>query len=254
MLTGLLVSATVLSALLLLLWVYSLKHEDVSVVDIFWGPGFAVVAWVCLALGVPSPRGWLAVGLATLWALRLGGYLYWRNHGKGEDYRYREMRARWGPSFRWRSLYIVFGLQGALILLVSLPLNAIAFRPGPPLGLTDALALLAFFIGLFFEAVGDWQLARFKADPANKGKVMDRGLWRYTRHPNYFGDFMVWWGLWGLAARVAPWTIVAPIVMSTLLLKVSGVALLEKTIVERRPEYAEYIRRTSAFFPWFRKS
>lgn len=254
MLTGLGFSALALVLLLTALWANSLRTNDVSVVDIFWGPGFAVVAWVCLAAGQPSTRGWLVAGLVTLWAARLAGYLYWRNHGKPEDYRYVAMREHRGPSFRISSLFIVFWLQGALILFVSLPLNAIGTQPGPPLGLVDALGLVLFGIGLLFEAVGDAQLAAFKADPANKGRVMDRGLWRYTRHPNYFGDFAVWWGLWLLAARIAPWTIVSPLIMSTLLLRVSGVALLEKTIVNRRPEYAEYIRKTSAFFPWFPKS
>jgi len=251
MLTGLAASAAVLAALLVLLWVYSLAREDVSVVDIFWGPGFAVTAWTALAMGTPGPRAWLAAGLVTVWALRLGGYLYSRNHGKPEDYRYQAMRARVGPSFRYRSLYIVFGLQGALILLVSLPLQAVMAGPGPALSWTDGLGVAIFAVGLFFEAVGDWQLSRFKADPASKGKVMDQGLWRYTRHPNYFGDFCVWWGLWLLSVRIAPWTVIAPLVMSTLLLRVSGVALLESTITERRPAYAEYIRKTSAFFPWF---
>ncbi len=254
MLIALAYSALTLAVLLLLLWGYSLAREDAGVVDIFWGPGFAVVAWVSVLVGEPSTRALLGAGLATVWAARLGGYLYWRNHGKPEDFRYRAMRERWGPSFRWRSLYIVFGLQGLLILLVSLPLSAIATQPGPPLGPLEALGVLFFAIGLFFETVGDLQLARFKADPASKGQVMDRGLWRYTRHPNYFGDFAVWWGLWLLAARVAPWTIVAPIIMSVLLLRVSGVAMLERDIVERRPKYAAYIQKTSAFFPWFPKS
>lgn len=254
MLTGLAASAAAMALLMFALWLYSLAREDVSVVDLFWGPGSAVVAWVCLATAeAPTARAWLGAALVTLWALRLAVYLGWRNHGKPEDYRYAAMRRRAGPSFRWRSLYVVFGFQGALILLVSLPLNALATLPGPPLGPLDALAASIFAVGLFFEAVGDWQLARFKADPASKGKVMDRGLWRYTRHPNYFGDFAVWWGLWLLAAPVAPWTVIAPLVMSVLLLRVSGVALLESTIVERRPEYADYIRRTSPFFPWFPK-
>ena len=175
-----------------------------------------------------------------------------RNLGKKEDYRYQEMRRRQGDRFAMTSLWTVFGLQGVLMWVVSLPVQ-VGQVPATPPSLTwiDYLGAAVWLVGLLFESVGDWQLARFKADPANKGKVMDRGLWRYTRHPNYFGDFLVWWGLYliALATGVAWWTVIGPIVMSILLIRVSGKAMLEKTIGKRRPGYDDYIRRTSGFFP-----
>lgn len=236
---------------LLALWGVSVARRDVSIVDIFWGAGFALIAWVAyLQAAAPTARGLLVAILATIWGGRLALYLGWRNHGQPEDHRYQAMRAKTGPSFVWKSLYIVFGLQGLLMLVISLPLQAAMAADAPPLGPIEAAGALLWAVGLGFETVGDAQLARFKADPANRGKVMDRGLWRYTRHPNYFGDFCIWWGFYLLAARVAPWTALSPALMSVLLLRVSGVTLLERTITARRPEYAEYIRRTPAFFPW----
>ena len=236
------------------LWGLSVKLRDAGIVDIFWGLGFAVVAWTAVAVsGGPGPRPWLVAALVTVWALRLAGYLLWRNAGKPEDYRYQTIRASRGPGFWWQSLFVVFWLQGALIWFVSLPVQAAVTAAGPDrLGPLDAVGAALWAVGLFFEAVGDAQLARFKADPANKGQVMDRGLWRYTRHPNYFGDFCVWWGLYLLACStpLGPYSALSPVVMTTLLLKVSGVGLLERTITERRPAYRDYIARTSAFFPW----
>jgi steroid 5-alpha reductase family enzyme len=235
------------------LWAVSLRLRDASIVDVWWGPGFAAIAALGFALtGGGHPRRALLLALACVWGLRLGGYLLWRNAGKGEDRRYRAMRRHWGARFPWVSLGTVFLLQGALMWVVSLPLQLGMARPGPPgLGLLDALGVTLFAVGLAFETVGDLQLARFKADPANAGRVMDRGLWRTTRHPNYFGDFLVWWGLFAvaLATPLGALSVVGPAVMTFLLLRVSGVALLERSIGERRPGYAEYRRRTSAFFP-----
>jgi len=190
-------------------------------------------------------------GLVCVWGLRLAGYLGWRNAGHGEDPRYVAMRRHWGPRFPLISLATVFALQGVLMWIVSLPVQLAQLEPGGPLGVLDAVGVLLFAVGLTFESVGDWQLARFKADPSNAGQVMDRGLWRYTRHPNYFGDFCVWWGLYAiaLATPYGPYSIVGPIVMSVLLMRVSGVPMLERSIGKRRPGYAEYAKRTSAFFP-----
>lgn len=249
----------VIAALLFLLWALSLALKDASIVDPFWGTGFVVIAWVTfIVLGKrPEPdRGRLLVGLTTLWGARLSLYLAWRNFGKGEDYRYRAMRARHGPRFPLVSLYTVFGLQGLLMWIISMPVQlGQALGNRSPLGWLDAVGAGLCLVGIGFETVGDWQLARFKGDPANQGKVMDRGLWAYTRHPNYFGDFCVWWGLYLVAAAGgAGWTIFSPILMSLLLLRVSGVALLEKTITERRPDYAAYRARTNAFFPGPRRS
>ena len=184
--------------------------------------------------------------------MRLGAYLAWRNLGKGEDYRYRAMRERIGPKFWWVSLVSVFGLQAALMFVISTPIQAALAASAPAkLGVLGYLALACWAVGLAFESVGDLQLARFKADPQNAGKVMDRGLWRYTRHPNYFGDFLVWWGLYGVAVAIgAPWwTIFSPAIMTVLLTRVSGVPLLEASLTRKRAGYADYVRRTSSFFP-----
>jgi steroid 5-alpha reductase family enzyme len=186
-----------------------------------------------------------------VWGLRLAGYLLWRNAGHGEDPRYVAMRRHWGPRFPIISLVTVFALQGVLMWIVSLPVQLAQLEPGGPIGVLDGLGVLLFAVGLTFESLGDWQLARFKADPKSAGQVMDRGLWRYTRHPNYFGDFCVWWGLFliALSTPYGPWSIVGPIVMSFFLMRVSGVPMLERSIGKRRPGYAEYARKTSTFFP-----
>jgi steroid 5-alpha reductase family enzyme len=220
-------------------------------VDIFWGVGFVIIAWITLGVTAGAPdRGRLTVALTTLWGLRLAGYLAWRNIGKGEDPRYRAMRARHGDAWPLRSLFIVFALQGVLMWIISLPVQA-SVRAAAPLGAADIAGAALVLTGVFFESVGDLQLARFKADPANKGQVMDRGLWRYTRHPNYFGDAVVWWGLFTLAAGAgAYWTVVSPLLMTFLLRRVSGVTLLEKGM-RKKPGYDAYIQRTNAFFPWW---
>jgi len=240
-------------AAMLILWLVSLVRRDVSIVDIWWGPGFALLGAVAFALGpAGSPRRALLFGLVTIWSARLAGYLAWRNHGQREDPRYARMRRHHGVRFPFVSLATVFGLQAVLQWFVSLPLQLAQLVPGTrPLGAFDALGVALFATGLFFETVGDAQLARFKADAANRGRVMDRGLWRYTRHPNYFGDCLVWWGLFAIAAATpaGPWTIASPLLMTFLLLRVSGVALLERSLVRTRPAYRDYIERTSAFFP-----
>jgi len=239
------------------LWLLSLRRRDASIVDIYWGLGFAQIALIACALGDGwSGRTLLITSLTVIWGVRLGLYLLWRNWGHGEDYRYQAMRRAHGARFGWVSLYLVFGLQAALMWIVSLPVQMAQWAPQPAhfTGL-DLAGVALWSAGLACEAIGDWQLARFKADPANRGKVMDRGLWRYTRHPNYFGDACVWWGLYLIAAAAgAWWTVLSPLVMTVFLLKVSGVAMLERTIVKRRPEYAAYIARTSAFVPWFPKN
>lgn len=243
-------SGIALAVLAVLLWLYSLRINDVSIVDAFWSLMFLVSAGVYTWLVDESgPRAVIVLVLVAAWALRLAGYIAWRNHGEPEDYRYQEIRKNNQPGFRVKSLYIVFGLQAFLAWLISLPLLA-AVSGQPAVGFLDALALGFWVTGFVFESVGDWQLARFKANPDNEGKVLDSGLWRYTRHPNYFGNFMMWWGFYLFALAAGGWwTVISPVLMSFLLLKVSGVALLEKDIGERRPKYAEYVRRTNAFFP-----
>jgi len=237
-----------------ILWIASLRLRNASIVDIFWGANFALVAWLYLATTDGfRPRGVLVATLVTLWGLRLSIHIGRRNHGAGEDYRYRAMRDSWGTRFRWVSLFTVFLLQGLILWIVSFPIWQ-AMRSGAPAALTwiDGLGVALFAVGFLFESVGDRQLARFKADPANRGKLLASGLWRYTRHPNYFGDAVVWWGLTvvALATPGAAWTLVSPLLMTGLLRKVSGVALLERRLRQSKPGYREYVERTSAFFPW----
>jgi steroid 5-alpha reductase family enzyme len=243
----------VVLASMFLLWLLSVAKRDASIVDPFWGTGFVLVAWTAFAWNSHEPpRSLLLCVLTTVWGARLSLFLLWRNWGHGEDRRYLAMRAVHGSRFWWVSLVTVYLLQGVILWFVSLPIQAtLVTASGSPLSGLDGIGVALWGAGVFFEAVGDWQLARFKADPANAGRVMDRGLWRLTRHPNYFGDFCVWWGIFVIAvAGGSSWTGFSPLLMSVLLLKVSGVTLLEKTITERRPEYAAYQARTNAFFPW----
>ncbi|MGD2154815.1 MAG: DUF1295 domain-containing protein [Gemmatimonadales bacterium] len=244
-------------ALMTLVWVVSLIKRDAGIVDVFWGLGFVVVTWLYFFMGEgTTARGYLVLIAVTVWGLRLSLYILARNWGKPEDYRYREMRERNPRTFPRRSLFTVFWLQAFLLWAISIPLLQ-AQASALPEGLTwlDALGVLVFAVGFAFEAGGDWQLARFKRDPANAGKVLDRGFWRYTRHPNYFGDAMVWWGFFLFAAATpgALWTIYSPLLMTVLLMRVSGVALLERRLADVKPGYRDYVERTNAFFPWFPK-
>jgi steroid 5-alpha reductase family enzyme len=251
--TTLATTAALVTAAMLSLWLLSLALRDASIVDIFWGLGFVMIAHVArMTAGGAPARAWLVTGLVTAWGVRLGAYLLWRNWGGGEDYRYQAMRRRWGGRFWIASLGIVFGLQGVLMWLISLPVQAAIAAPAPlTLGWLDALGTVVVLTGLAFESIGDLQLARFKADPSTKGRVMDRGLWRYTRHPNYFGDAVVWWGLYCFALATGhPLTMIGPLVMTYLLTRLSGVPLLEKKLARTRPGYAEYVARTSGFVPW----
>ena len=247
----LIATAVVAVAAFSVLWLISVAVKDASIVDPFWGASFVLIVWVAFGqAGDPGVRQVLVPILVTIWGLRLSLFLAFRNLGHGEDYRYQAMRRRWGTGFPWISLGTVFVLQATLMWVVSMPAQATMVE-SDGLGFLAFIGIALWFVGLAFETAGDWQLARFKKNPANAGKVMDRGLWHYTRHPNYFGDFCVWWGIFMVAFTGTSmlWTIIGPILMSTLLLRVSGVALLEKTIATRRPGYEEYIRRTSAFFP-----
>lgn len=250
--TALGTAALAIAALMLTTWVASLVLHNASIVDIVWGAGFVLVAWtVRAAVDGNDARQWLLVALASVWGLRLAGYLFWRNHGNGEDFRYRAMRKRYGDRFGVISLVTVFGLQGVIMWTVSLPLQLGQVPTTPDLGALAAIGVVVWLVGITFESVGDAQLARFKADPANQGKVMDRGLWRYTRHPNYFGDACVWWGLALIAAESGSgaWGIVGAVVMTVFLRNVSGVTLLEKSLHRRREGYADYVERTSPFLP-----
>jgi steroid 5-alpha reductase family enzyme len=253
--TAALIGLATMLAALTLVWGLSVKLQDASIADVGWGLGFVVLAWLyCFLSPTLTPRSWLAAALVTLWGARLSLHIFRRNHGRGEDPRYQAMRALQGPAFWWRSLFTVFWLQGALLWFVALPLLA-AVRARQPGALTaiDGVGVLLFAVGYGFEVVGDRQLRRFKADPSNRGQVLDRGLWRYTRHPNYFGDATLWWGLYVIAAATAGgWlTVLSPALMTFLLMRVSGVTLLERSLAASKPGYSAYIARTPAFFPWF---
>jgi len=234
----------------LLLWVWSLWRRDASGVDVGWGLFFlALAGWI---RGRGPAAAWfhaLHLALVAIWALRLAAHIAWRSRGQGEDRRYAAMRRKHGPDFWWVSLGTVFTLQATLATLLAAPLIAVQGAPTiQPAGFAVGVVLWA--VGFAWEAVADWQLLRFLRDPAGRGRVLDRGLWRTSRHPNYFGEALLWWGYGAMAlAAGAWWTLFAPIVMTWLLLRVSGVTLLESTITQRRPEYADYIRRTSAFLP-----
>ena len=236
-------------------WLFSVVRQNVTIVDSLWALFFLLAALTTAALTPqPGPRASLIIVLVAIWAVRLSGYLTWRNWGKPEDHRYQAIRQRNEPGFAFKSLYLVFVLQAVLAWIIAAPLAAGISSPAP-LGLLDYAGVALWVFGFLFETIGDWQLARFKANPDNHGKVMDRGLWRFTRHPNYFGEACLWWGYWLIAAAAGGWwTLFAPLLMSVLLLKVSGVALLEKDISERRPAYRDYIARTNAFIPGPRRT
>lgn len=236
-----------------LLWLLSLALRDASIVDICWGPAFLLAALVTLQrLETVTPRAVTVLLLVGLWAIRLAFHLGRRNIGHGEDPRYAAWRAEHGRRWWWRSYLQVFVLQAVIAWGVGWPVHAAMASPAPFPAATDLLGIILVLSGLLCETVADWQLTAFRADPANRGRVLDTGLWRYSRHPNYFGDAVVWWGFGALAlAASGGWmTLVGPALMTFLLMRVSGVTLLERGMTDRRPDYARYIARTSAFVPW----
>ena len=239
------------------LWIVSVIIKNVSIVDLFWGIGFVLAGWFYYTHTQGfEPRKLILMIMVTLWGLRLSGYLTWRNAGKGEDFRYRQFRKNYGEKrYWWVSFFQTFLLQGILMWLISAPLLGAQYHAGNNhTGIFDIAGIVIWIIGLTFEAGGDWQLARFKADPGNKGKVLTTGLWKYTRHPNYFGDAAVWWGYGLIAIAAGSYiTVLGSALMTALIIKVSGVALLEKSLVEQKPGYREYVEKTSAFIPWIPK-
>lgn len=243
--------------LVTLLWLLSVIIKNVSIVDVFWGFGFVIVnAFYVFNLEEINPRNWLLLGLVSLWGLRLTIYLAIRNLGKGEDYRYQRFRKNFGEHrYWWFSYFQVFLLQGSLILIVSLPFLGVHLsKTYGNLFLVDYLAIVIWIIGFSFEAGGDYQLYKFKKNPNNTGKVLQTGFWKYTRHPNYFGDTIVWWSyaLFSVAAG-SYWQIIGTVIMTILIIKVSGVTMLEKTLKHSKPKYQEYMKKTNAFIPWFPK-
>ena len=231
-------------------WLYSIVRHNVAIVDSLWSLMIlAALLVTILTSGPATARGALVLALVAVWALRLALHITVRNHGRPEDRRYRAIRSNNEPHFWFKSLYIVFGLQAFLAWLIALPAVAAAASPAP-LGWFDLFAVLLWGAGLFFEAVGDWQLTRFLRERGSEDAVLDHGLWRYTRHPNYFGEALLWWGIYLAAvAAGAWWALFSPLLITILLLRVSGVSLLEKDIAERRPAYRAYIERTSSFIP-----
>ncbi len=249
-----LVGLGTVSALMVVTWVISAVRRDASIVDRVWSVGFIVAAWTyAIAADAWTPRTWLALALVTIWGARLAIYITVRNWGEGEDKRYQRMRERRPQSFTARSLVTIFLLQGLLAWLVSLPLlGATAIDVPVELIWLDYLAIVVWMVGFVFEAGGDWQLSRFLADPANRGKVMDRGLWRYTRHPNYFGDTTVWWAYLLLALSTGAWWGAVGTILMTAILLTTGVGLTDKNMTKggsKREGFDEYVARTNTFFP-----
>ncbi len=239
------------------LWIVSSLIKNVSIVDLFWGFGFALTAvFYFIRTEGADPRKIILLIMVGIWGLRLSVYLAWRNIGKGEDFRYREFRKKYGESrYWWLSFFQTFMLQGILMWLISAPLlGAMIYTGNKQLGILDFTGILLWIIGLSFEAGGDYQLAVFRSDPSNKGKVLDKGFWRYTRHPNYFGDSAVWWGHGLICLSAGSYLpVLGSILMTALIIKVSGVALLEKSLEKTKPGYKEYIAKTSPFIPWFHR-
>jgi len=237
-------------------WLLSVKLKNASIVDSIWSLGFLVMALYGFSQVTFYNRNILLVAIVTIWALRLSGYITWRNWGEGEDFRYQNFRQKYGPErYWWFSFFQVFLLQGALVIIIASPLMVTFHRTSSnELNILDFIAISIWLIGFIFEAGGDFQMARFKANPDNKGKVMDKGFWKVTRHPNYFGDAAQWWafGLFAVASG-SYLPLISSLIMTLLLLKVSGVAMLEKTLVNTKPKYHDYIKRTPAFVPWFSK-
>lgn len=247
--SGLIVTVIVFT----LLWLVSVALRDASIVDIFWGLGFVAIGWFYLATvpDVPTGRGWLVCSLVTLWGLRLALHIGIRNAGTGEDFRYRKWRENAGTNFWWISYFKVFLLQAVLLWIVSSPLM-LAQLDGPDIGRAalDVVAVVFWAVGFLFEVVADWQLMKFKREPANRGQILRSGLWSLSRHPNYFGEAVLWWGFGLLAFPTGGWlAFLGPLMITFLLRKVSGVTMLDAALVDRRPGYSDYIRSTPAFFP-----
>lgn len=226
------------------------KRNDVA--DIAWGLGFVLITWISFAVSGSSSIFGIVIGiLVTIWGVRLAWHIYARNKGKTEDYRYLAWRKEWGRWFYFRSYVQVYLLQGVLLYFIVFPVVLFNLHPGTTIfGFTEYVGVLIWGIGFFFESVGDAQLVAFMRDPRNKGAIMKSGLWRYTRHPNYFGEVTQWWGIWliTLNSLYGWYGIIGPVVITILILRVSGIPMLEKKM-EQNPQYVEYKRRTSKFFP-----
>lgn len=251
----LLYSAVAIYAYMCMVFVWATIIKDNSIVDIAWGLGFLVVAAVGVWLN-PNPTlfHFVLLGMVGIWGLRLSGYIFNRHRNVGEDYRYAQWRKEWGKYVIPRAFVQIFMLQGAFMYVIALPIMMAMGNNEIGLSWISCIGIALWLVGFLFEAVGDWQKSKFKADPANDGKIMQSGLWRYTRHPNYFGEALLWWGIFVFVVPAAYWyvSIISPIILTFLLTKVSGVAMLEKKYKGNKA-FEEYARKTSAFIPWFPK-
>jgi steroid 5-alpha reductase family enzyme len=248
------ISLLAIASCMLVLWLVSIVIKDVSIIDAFWGTAFVLVSWIGLVVGHGVYfRKILLVLLVSIWGIRLSIYLFFRNHGKPEDYRYAAMRKR-DPNFTITSLYKVFGVQGLVVMLLSPPLWKVLQTHEPTtITVFDIVGTLVWLFGFLFESIGDYHLSQFKKDKNNAGKLMNKGLWRYTRHPNYFGDAVQWWG-YGIIALSIPgawWTLYSPALMTYVLVRVTGASLLEKKLAKTKPEWSKYMETTNTFIPWF---
>lgn len=252
-----LTAAALLTWFMFCMFIIGLKAQDNSLVDIAYGPAFLVACWGAWLLSGALTlhfRPLLLLALLTLWGLRLGLHIGLRHRGQGEDFRYRKFREDWGDTIIWRSFLQIYMLQGAVVLVVASPILLTIGQPGGALVWSDFLGLLLFFLGFLFEAISDWQLTVFKRGGANKGKIIMHGLWRYSRHPNYFGEATLWWGIFfiGLAGPSGLYGLISPLTIAFLLLKVSGIPMLEVKY-QGNAEFEAYKARTNGFFPWFER-
>lgn len=239
-----------ISLIAVLTWFFSLIKKDVSIVDSVWGLFFIAAMLVyCIHQDNLTIRSIIVIVLVSIWGLRLSIFLTWRNWGEQEDYRYVEIRQRNQPNFSLKSLGLVFLLQGFLAWLITLPLYVVSYSQ-IPVSVLDIIGISIVLFGIIYESIADWQLALFRSNPLNTGKVYNSGLWRYSRHPNYFGEICVWWGCYLIALSAGgAWSILSPILITILILRISGVSLMEKDIDERKPEYRNYKLSTNAFIP-----
>jgi steroid 5-alpha reductase family enzyme len=251
------IAALTIFIYLSLIFLVSLFKKNASIVDVAWGVGFVLVLLVSLLTSPGFPgqmtgRKLLLIIMIAAWGFRLSWHIYQRNKGKPEDFRYANWRQKWGKWFSLRSYFQIFLLQGFFMFLILLPALLIIRQPaGGGWIWLDSLGVLVWILGFLFEARADAELERFKADPTNKGKIIKSGLWRYSRHPNYFGEALMWWGIFiiGLNVRSGWLGIISPLTITILLTRVSGIPLLEKKYAGN-PEYETYKAVTSTFFPW----
>ena len=247
---------TLIMIMMTLLWGVSIIVKNVSIVDLFWGLGFVLTGgFYFLKTDGLEIRKIILLILVAIWGLRLSFYLAWRNIGEGEDFRYKQFREKYGKKFWWLSFFQIFLFQGVLMWIISAPLlGAQYYGRNNAFSVIDIIGIFFWLIGFFFESTGDFQLARFKAEPSNKNKVLDKGLWSYTRHPNYFGDSSVWWGFGIICLAAGSYIpVLGSVLMTFIIIKISGIGLLEKSLKNKKPGYREYVEKTSAFLPWFPK-